>query len=95
MKDTTLRDNGVITIGTYFTIPNPKAITTFMADDIPLVVTMHSVVILKHPELPKIARTRTNIVKNSTQVFCAKGMQLKALSLAPIESNYAGLFYDH
>ena len=95
MKDTTLCDNGVIMIGTCFAIPNLKAIKTFMADDIPLVVIIHSVVMLKHPELLKIAHIRMKIVKNSTQEFCVKGMQLKVLSLAPIESNFSGLFCDH
>ena len=66
-----------------------------MADGIPLVVVMNLVVILKHPELLKTACIRTNIANNSTQAFYGKGIQLKVLSLAPIESNCAGLFCDH
>ena len=56
---------------------------------------MHSVIILRYPGLFKISNIRMNIVKNSTQTFYVQGKQLKVLSLSPIESNCAGLFYDY
>ena len=47
-KRHTPRDNGVITIRKCLTISSPKAITIFMVDDIPLVVTGYSVTVLKY-----------------------------------------------
>ena len=38
-KDTTLRDNGIVTIGTCFAVINPKLIAKYMSSYIPLVVT--------------------------------------------------------
>ena len=63
LKGTNIRDEGVITIGAYFDIPNPKAIKVFMADNIPLVITGDSINVPKNPTLPPYVRIETTITK--------------------------------
>lgn len=65
---------------------NTKTIETFIGDNIPLIVTMSSVIILKHQEVPYRAPITTSIVKNLTQKFCVKGVNIILLSLVHIDS---------
>ena len=44
--------DGAVSIGTCLDIPNAKPIKSYMADDIPLVVTMNSIAVLKTPHYP-------------------------------------------
>ena len=93
-KDTTLRDNGVITIGTCFAVANPKPIMKLMSGDIPLLITNNSVTVLKTPTTyPEFHINRTT-VKNSTKSFCIHGMRLKVTYIAPAETTCSGLFCD-
>ena len=62
-KDTTLRNNGVVTIGTCITIPNTKSIKSYMVDDIPLFVTMNYAIVLKSFNLYPTANVQSSIVK--------------------------------
>ena len=64
LKDTALRDNGEIIIGTYFAIPNLNAINTFMADDMSLVVAGNLVIVLKYPTLASQDFIEITITKN-------------------------------
>ena len=93
-KDTTLRDNGVVTIGTCFAVANPKPIMKLMSGDIPLLITNNSVTVLKIPTTyPPFDINRTT-VKNSTKSFCIHGMKLKVTYIAPAETTCSGLFCD-
>ena len=91
LKDTTMRDNGVISIGTCFALPNPQPVTKYMEDDIPLVITKNSLICLKSSELPEVVINHS-ISHNETTAFCMKGMQIEVLSMAPHETNCSGLF---
>ena len=71
LKDTTLRDNSVVTIGTCLSIPSSKAVKIFMADDIFLVITRNSVIVLKHPTLPPQFCIKTTITKNQLNNFAS------------------------
>ena len=66
LKDTALRDNSVITIGACFVIPNPKAIKTFMEDDIPLVVTGSLFIVLKRHTLSPQVHIKMTITTTKT-----------------------------
>ena len=69
-KDTTLRDNGVVTIGTRFAVVNPKPIAKYMSSDIPLVVTNNSVIVFITPLTFPTTSINNSIINNLTRSFC-------------------------
>ena len=54
-----------------FLIPNPNDIKIFMVDDIPLVVTENSFIVLKHPTFPPQAHIDTIITKYQLNCFAS------------------------
>ena len=85
----------MITIGTYFTIPYPKAIKMCMVEDMFLVVTENSVIALRHPTLDPQISIETTVTKNSTKAFCIRRIKLTVVSLKPNETNCSGFLCDH
>ena len=62
-KDTTLCNNGVVTIGTCIEIPNAKPIESYITNDIPCVVTMNYVIILESLNMYPTADIQSSVVK--------------------------------
>lgn len=73
MKDTYICDNNMVTIGMCFTVPNPKAIKTFMADNIAHGITIVLVIVHKYHEVSYQFHIMFSIVKNSTLTFLSRG----------------------
>ena len=73
-KDTTLRDNVVVTIGTCFAAINPKPITKYMPSDIPLIVANNSVIVLKTPLAFPTTSINNYIITSLTRSFCIEQM---------------------
>ena len=93
LKDTTICDNGVISIGTCFALPNPQPITKYMEDDILLITTKNLLICLKSSELPEVDINHS-ISNNSTTSFCMRKTKIEILSMASAETSYSSLFCD-
>ena len=91
LKDTTIRDNGVISIGTCFALSNPQLIAKYMEDDIPLITTKNPLKCLKSSELPKVDIDHS-ISYNLTTAICMKKIKIEILSIVPAETNCSNLF---
>ena len=65
-KDTTLCNNGVVTIGTCFAIVNPNPMRNYFSSDIPLVITNNSVIVFKTPLIFHTTSIDNSVIKNVT-----------------------------
>ena len=85
-RDVTLCNNGVVTIGTCFTIVNPKPIRNYFSSDIPLGITNNSVIVLRTLSTFPTTSINNYVIKNVTWSFCIEQMKLKVTYLAPAKS---------
>ena len=71
-----IRDNGVITIGTTFCMLNPKPIETILANDIPIIETDHPFVTLQEEPSTFSIKISENLPADDTRGFVVNGTQL-------------------
>jgi hypothetical protein len=89
-----LRDNGVITIGSYFRIVAPKPINQLMNGDIPLLETNFPLIVLNPPAMSQKISVNMEIEGNASLAFVLNGTIVQVESLSPYQTNCAGLLCD-
>ena len=93
-KNVELRDNGVISIGTYFPIVTPLPIENKMRGDIPLIKTHYPLIVMKRPILKDSIPIRKEIGNHSSMAFVLVGMKIKINRSTPIKTTCGGLLCD-
>ena len=93
-KNVELRDNGVISIGTYFRIVTPLPIENKMRGDIPLIKTHYPLIVMKRPILKDSIPIRKEIGNHSSMAYVLVGMKIKINRSTPIKTTCGGLLCD-
>jgi hypothetical protein len=92
-RDLDLRDNGVITIGTYLRILSPSKIEKFM-QGIPLVVTQKPAIVMRAPTTVHSIPINTEIHGDLAVSSILNGIKLASTRLDVIHTTCSGLFCD-
>ena len=93
-RESELRDNGVLTIGTCIAILNPLPIKALLGGKVPIIESRGSCIILKTPVKLKQVPLNPNIDQEATHAFVLNGMKLDILYSYPLETNCSGSFCD-
>ena len=93
-KNVELRDNGVISIGTFFRIVTPLPIENKMRGDIPLIKTHYPLIVMKRPSLKKSIHISKEICNQNSVAFVLKGMIININRSTPIKITCRGLLCD-
>ena len=89
-----IRDNGVITIGTTFCMLNPKPIETILANDIPIIETDHPFVTLQEEPSTFSIKISENLPADDTRGFVVNGTQLTLHTFSCKTGVCSGYFCD-
>ena len=91
LRNASLRDNGTITIGTYIAVINPRPITTRLINDIPMVETHGSCVIMKDPTSPVLeVQVDISVMNNMTRSFLLNSADLTVHSTKVVATSCGG-----
>ena len=93
-KNVELRDNGVISIGTFFRIVTPLPIENKMRGDIPLIKTHYPLIVMKRPSLKTSIPISKEIGNQNSLAFVLKGMIININRSTPIKTTCGGLLCD-
>ena len=93
-NDTGMRDDGNITIGTCFSVFNPRPIEDYLAGDVPLLDTAFAGIALKTPSDIKEVSIQEGIGPGVTRSFVLRGATVEVESSAPVQTECSGLFCD-
>ena len=88
------RDDGTATIGSVFRIMHPLPIKSLMANDVPILESRFSALLLKTPEYYETVPVNEQIRDNVSQAFSLNNMHVDLLSMTPEETRCSGLFCD-
>ena len=93
-KNVELRDNGVISIGTFFRILTPLPIENKMRGDIPLIKTHYPLIVMMRPSLKKSIHISKEIGNQNSMAFVLKNMTITINRSTPIKTTCGGLLCD-
>ena len=88
------RDNGVISIGTFFRVVTPLPIENKMRVDIPLIKTHIPLIVMKHPNLTRSIHIKKEIGNLNSLEFVLVGMKININRSTPIKTTCGGLLCD-
>ena len=88
------RDNGAITVGSIIRYPSPHPITTYMRNDIPMLNSNTSSVVLKIPRAFYPIPMRRIIEADNTSAFVVNGTRLNVYTTTPIATSCRGKLCD-
>ena len=88
------RDNGIMTIGTIFRVFHPLPIKKMMANEIPMIETRYSVVVMNYPVHFHQSPVDITIGGNTSRAFVLNNCYLNILSVTPEQTKCGGLFCD-
>ena len=94
LNNVELRDNGVITIGTVFRIICPLPITSYLRGDVPLIETLHPVIVLKSPKTYYEHPPVENLQGETSRAFTLNGATLYNGSFSCEKTKCGGAFCD-
>ena len=95
LRNTSFRDNGTITIGTYIAVINPRPITTKLINDIPMVETHGSCIVMKNPTYPvREVPVEMSVINNMTKFFVLNNVKLTVHSTNVQATSCGGYFCD-
>jgi len=90
-----LRDNGTVTIGTVLRLMSPRPVQNFMANNVPLLCSHYSALILKRPPIFLSVGIKQQVETNASFAFCENFTQV---SISPVfqacRTSCSGLFCD-
>ena len=89
-----LRDNGVVTIGTYICVINPLPITSTWCNEIPMLECRGSAFVMKSPLSVMEVGIDRSITANCTQAFVMNNVNIEIMSTDIHDSKCSGLFCD-
>ena len=88
------RDDGTISIGSYFRVLSPLPINNLMANDIPMLETRFPVIALCHATNLSDFPVNMGIPVNTSKAFVLTGCHIDVISSTPEETRCSGLFCD-
>ena len=88
------RDNGVISIGTFFRVVTPLPIENKMRGDIPLIKTHIPLIVMKRPSVTRSIRIRKEIGNLNSLAFILVGMNIYINRSTAIKTTCGGLLCD-
>ena len=88
------RDNGVISIGTFFRVVTPLPIENKMRGDIPLIKTHIPLIVMKRPIITRSIRIRKEIGNLNSLGFVLVGMNIYINRSTAIKTTCGGLLCD-
>ena len=88
------RDNGAITVGSVLRYASPQPITTYMRNDIPMLNSNTSAVVLRAPRSFLPIPTRGIIEANKTEAFVINRAQLDVFTTTPVSTTCRGKLCD-
>ena len=89
-----LRDNGVVTIGSYISVMNPNPITTMFCNEIPLIESRWGCIVMKDPAVMVEVPVDTSIEQNCTRCFLRNKVQIDVVATTIHTTQCSGLFCD-
>lgn len=89
-----LRDNGVVTIGSYITIFNPQPISNFFYNEVPSVETRGSCIVNGIPEKVRDVPIDRAITNDTTRSFVLNKVEIQVDSTDVVNTKCGGLFCD-
>ena len=89
-----LRDNGVVTIGSYISVMNPNPITTMFCNEIPLIECHWGCIVMKDPDVMVEVPVDTSIEQNCTRCFLRNKVQIDVVATTIHTTQCSGLFCD-
>ena len=85
LRENKLRDNKVLTIGTYFRVLAPAYITQYMNNELPMIVSTKPAIIMKRPpEIPTVDIKTLSL--NQSRAFVLNGAELFVQQLDAVNS---------
>ncbi len=93
-RDSMLRDDGDVTIGTYIALLNPCPITSTWCNEIPIVEGRGGCIVMKPPTTVMEINIDTSILGNYTHTFVKSHVDIKVVSVSVHNSKCGGLFCD-
>ena len=93
-KNVELRDNGVISIGTFFRIISPHPIENKMRGDIPLLKTDIPLIVMTRPTLEHSIPVYKELGEHNSMAFVLVGMKVNINRSSPIQTTCGGLLCD-
>ena len=92
--DSQCRDDGTITIGTFLTLINPKPITNFLGNEIPIMEARDPAVVMKLPRRLQQVTIQSSIPQNAARAFVLSGAHIEVLRSEAEQTNCSGLLCD-
>ena len=89
-----VRDNGVLKIGSYITILNPFPTLNRLGNEIPILESRHSAVIMGPTRMVHSLRAEFGLVKNNTRVYVLNNACITINSSFPEVTKRSGLLCD-
>ena len=89
-----LRDNGVVTIGTYITIINPLPITTMFCNEIPMIECRGGCFVMKDPLVMSQIHVDKSITQNITRSFLMNNVSVDVLYTDVFTTQCSGKLCD-
>ena len=89
-----LRDNGVVSIGTYITIFNPLPITTMFCNEIPMIECRGGCIVMKDPTALPDIDVDMSITNNITRAFLKNNMIIDVACTNPHITQCSGMLCD-
>ena len=88
------RDDGMMTVGTIFRVFHALPIKKMMANEIPMLETRYSVVVMNFPRMYHESPVDITIGGNTSRAFVLNNCELDILSITPEQTSCGGLFCD-
>ena len=93
LRENKLRDNGVLTIGTYFRVLAPAYISQYMNNETPMIVTSKPAIIMRRPqEVPAVAMT--TLSQSQSRAFVLNGANMYVNNMDVVNSVCHGNLCD-
>ncbi len=93
LRENKLRDNGVLTIGTYFRVLAPAFISQYMNNELPMIVTTKPAIIMKRPPtIPSVEIKSLSV--NQSRAFVLNGAELFVRDLDAVNAVCHGNLCD-
>ena len=89
-----LRDNGVVTIGTYIGVINPMPITQWFCNEIPILECRGGSFVMKTPGTVASIKIDMGVMRNTTRAFVLNNMEVEMSSMDVYNTKCSGLFCD-
>lgn len=89
-NESSVRDNGILGVGSCVFITDMKPVTDYLAGDIPIIDTEFSANMLKNPKFKPVPMD-TKIENDVTRSFVLREAKVTVHSVAPIKTNCGGL----